>query len=35
VSTLDTGRVRELMTETMGADDVRVSTWNDLVQRVR
>lgn len=35
VSTLDTSRVRELMSETMGADDVRVSTWNDLVQRMR
>lgn len=32
---LDANRVRALMVETMGPDDVRVSTWDALVQRAR
>lgn len=32
---LDASRVRALMVETMGPDDVRVSTWDALVLRAR
>jgi hypothetical protein len=32
---LDAARVRALMAETMGEDDVRVTTWDTLVRRVR
>lgn len=32
-TTLDSARVRELMVETMGADDERVRAWDDVVAR--
>ena len=32
---LDAARVRALMVETMGEEDVRVSTWDALVSRAR